>query len=375
MNRVFSLSLILTLIMAWPSAGAAAVDASPNLNSTSATPAGDTVMVKGNGFVIHWKEIDQVLATAKAQNPQAELPPDAAVHVAAQLIEIQLVLQKATSEEKAAGEQEAAGKVADILKTLGQTEFEHRLQATHMTADDLRLKFAQDSTAQTSLTRQLGITVTDEDAKKFFDANPGAYDQPVVARIREILLLTTTDFTDSAAPPLPAATIQTKHELIDKLHQRIHAGEDFATLAKQYNEDPVSKGNGDLLAFPKNEMAFGDLAFAMKPNQISEVITSDEGFRIFQLLEIIPAKKAVFADLDDRIKGMLVGKAKRERAPAYINQLKKEANVEILDSELKKGFADADAQAAENAKAQAAFAAKQAAAEAAAAAGTIPAKP
>jgi parvulin-like peptidyl-prolyl isomerase len=328
--------------------------------TTTGLPADDAVIVKGQGFEIKWRDIDQLLATAKAQNPQAELPADAEVHVVTQLMEIQLVLQKATAEEKSAGNKEADERIAGLLKTLGPTEFDRRLKATHMTADDLRLKFAEDATAQASLTRQLDITATDAEAKKFFDDNPGAYDQPVVARIRELLLLTTSDFSTSDAPPLPAATIQAKRQLIDKLFTRIRGGEDFAALAKQYNEDPVSKDNDDVLAFPKHEMEFGDLAFSMKPNQISNVLVNQDGFRIFQLIEIIPAKKAVFADFDDRIKTMLVGKKKRQLAPAYITQLKKAAEVEVLDPKLKEAMAAAETQAEDAAKAEAALAAKRA---------------
>jgi len=368
-------------LLASPLASAATPDAASATDSsvaspsnTTAMPTADTIVARGKGFVIMQREIDQVLATAKAQDPQHELPPDAELHVISQLIEIQLVLQKATDEEKVAGTKNAEEKVAGIMKTLGPVEFDHRLKTTLMTADDLRLKFAEDDTAQTSLTRQLGINVTDADAKKFFDEHPGAYDQPVLGRVREILLLTTSDFTTSAAPPLPPATIQAKRTLIDELLKRVRAGEDFAALAKQYNEDPISKDSGGELTFKREQMEFGDLAFSMKPNQISDVVTNDEGFRIIQLLEIIPAKKAVFADLDDRLKTMLTGKEKRLLAPAYITQLRKAADVEILDPKLKEAMAAADAQAAETAKAQAEYDARQAAAVKAAASTPI-AKP
>jgi parvulin-like peptidyl-prolyl isomerase len=339
----------------------------PRINAADPDP----VIARGKGFEIRQSAMDQVLATARAKNPNEELPADAEVHVINQLIEMQLVLQKATDEEKAEGRQATDVQFTNIVKSLGEAEFGRRLKATHMTADDLRLMLYQENTAQASLARQLNIHVTDADAKKWFDDHPGAYDQPETACVREILLLTTSDFTTSAAPPLPDAAIQAKHKLIFDLEKRIQSGEDFAALARQYNEDPVSKDNDNKLWFEKDQMEFGDLAYSMKTNQISDVVTNVEGYRIFQLLQIRPAQKAEFAALDERLKTMLVGREKRMQAPAYIEQLRKEADVEILNPGLQAKIAANQAEAAAAAKAQAAFEAKQAAG----AADAQPAKP
>ncbi len=343
-------------------AGVIAFILAPCAHADSATIAGDTVIVRGHGFEIRRSSLDQVLATAKAQNPQAELPADADVRAINQLIDIQLVLQKATAAEKAEGQTQADERFTNILKTFSPAKFERRLQATHMSADDLRRMLLQEDTAQITLTRQLGIKVTDADAKKWFDDHPGAYDQPETVRIREIVLLTTSDFTTpTAAPPLPAATIQAKHKEIFDLYRRVRAGEDFTTLARQYNEDPISKDNAGVLAFRRDQMEFGDLAYAMKPNEISEVVTNDEGYRFFQLLEIVPPKKAGFNDLAERFKTMLAGKQKRELAPVYLEKLRKEAGVEITDARLKTEMAAAGVQAAQAAQSRAEFEARQAA--------------
>jgi parvulin-like peptidyl-prolyl isomerase len=160
---------------------------------------------------------------------------------------------------------------------------------------------------------------------------------------------------------LPAATIEAKHRQIFDLYQRVRAGEDFAALARQYNEDPVSKDNDSKLWFKKDQMEFGALAYSMKTNEISDVVTNTEGYRFFQLLEIRPAKKAEFADMVDTLKKVLIGRQKRMQAPAYIEQLRQAADVEILDAGLKAKVAAAEAEAAEAAKTRAAYEARQAA--------------
>ena len=313
---------------------------------TAGSP-GDSAVAKGNGFVIRRRGIAQLLATARAEHPQDQLPPDAEIHALSQLIEIQLVLQRATDAEKAKGKEITDKRIDYILKTLGPTEFKRRLQLTDMTANDLRTELFQEETAQTSLTRQLGINVTDADAKRFFDAHPGAYDQPAMARARELLLLTCVGYSSAS---LPQEIINEKHKLILDLYKRIQGGEDFATLARQYNEDPVSKDTGGVFSFRENQMEFGDMAFAMKPNQISGVLTNEDGYRILQLLEIIPPKKIEYATIADKLKNALIGEEKRKLAPAYVKQLRKEAEVEILDAKLKAAFAAYDPEVAAGAQ-------------------------
>ena len=360
MNRFkwFCLGALTTVLTGCPVAMAGAGPGSTN--SDNQTTADDAVVARGKGFEIRRREMDQVLATIQARNPQTELPREAEVQVISQLIEIQLVLRGATDEEKREGQQQAEKKFAYIAKTLSATELENRLAATHMTAEDLRRKFAQDETAQRSLARQLGIHVTDTDAQKWFDDHPGAYDEPPMAHVRELLLLTTSDFTTSAAPPLPAATVAAKHQQIFDLYQRVRGGGDFAVLAKQYNEDPITKETGGEVTFRRNQMGYSDLAFAMQPKQMSDVITNEDGFLFFQLLEIIPAKKAELAALNDQLKNMLVGRQKQNLAPAYLKALRAAAAVEILDPGLKAKVAAVEAEAAQAAKTQAEFAAKRA---------------
>lgn len=314
------------------------------LPSASAQAAVDPIIARAKGFEIRQHDLDQVLATAAANDPRGELPPDAGVRSLTHLIEIQLVLTHATEAEKADGKKNADSRVAYILQTLGSSEMQVRLNRTQMTEDDLRLSLSREMSAEESLTRQLGIHVTDADAKKIFDANPGGYDTPGVARIREILLLTTSDYSTSAAPPLPAATVQAKRTLIDNLLERIRAGEDFATLATKYNEDPISKEAGGILAFTKDQMEFGDLALSMKPGQISGVLTNQDGFRIFQLIEIIPPKKGEFSAVAAQIKRGLIADETKTLAPAYIKGLWKEMGVEIMDPKLKAQLAANEAE-------------------------------
>ena len=71
--------------------------------------------------------------------------------------------------------------------------------------------------------------------------------------------------------------------------QRIQAGEDFAALASQLSEDPVSaQQGGDLGFFKHGEMVkpFEEMAFGLKPGVVSDPVRTDFGYHLIQVEEM-----------------------------------------------------------------------------------------
>ncbi|MCL4395207.1 MAG: peptidylprolyl isomerase, partial [Chloroflexi bacterium] len=80
------------------------------------------------------------------------------------------------------------------------------------------------------------------------------------------------------------ATADQAQAILTQLQQ----GKDFATLAKQYSKDEASAANGgDLGWFPKNVMdpQFEAVAFQLKVGEISQVVQTQFGYHIIQVLE------------------------------------------------------------------------------------------
>ncbi len=83
-----------------------------------------------------------------------------------------------------------------------------------------------------------------------------------------------------------------KEELYTKLmdfRRRVEKGESFEELAKVYSEDLGSGKRGGDLGFAKRGAMvapFEAAALRLKPNQMSEVVESEFGFHLIQLLEI-----------------------------------------------------------------------------------------
>jgi parvulin-like peptidyl-prolyl isomerase len=290
------------------------------------------------------------------------IPPQQLLGIESQmlnrLIQIQLLLQKATAADRAVGQTKAEQQLTNLLARAGSQEaFDRQLKAVGMTPDELKTKITQEATATAALTRELGVTVTDAEVANFYAAHPADFEQPETVHVRHILLLTMDPVTRA---PLTADQIAAKRKLIDDILKRARAGEDFTVLATQYSEDPGSKDKGGELApFGHGEMVpqFEAAAFSMKTNTISDVVTTDYGFHIIKLLDITPAKKLALTDkvpmseitIADYIKDKLVQQKTEKLAPPYLANLSKAADVEILDADLKAAAAAAALAAATNA--------------------------
>ncbi|MGD0206790.1 MAG: peptidylprolyl isomerase [Verrucomicrobiota bacterium] len=351
-------------LFALPRVNAASANAATNAPASTATNDnsqaamtalfGDPVIAKGNGFEIKRSELDGVMmgikSTAAARGQT--IPPAQLAQFEGQLldrlIQDQLLLQKATDADRTNGVQKAGLQMNVLLERFGSQEaLERQLKATGMTVAELRSKITQENTAQAVKIRELNITVTDGETKQFYDnpTNLADFEQPEMVHVRHILLMTMDPVTRT---PLAADQQKAKQKQMDDLLKRIRGGADFAALAKQYSEDPGSKDNGgELPAFPRGQMVpeFEAAAFSLTNNQVSDVVTSTYGYHVIKLLDKTPAKKVDYATVAPKIKDFLTQQKTEKLAPAYLEKLRKAADVQILDADLKAAAAAAAAAA------------------------------
>ena len=74
----------------------------------------------------------------------------------------------------------------------------------------------------------------------------------------------------------------------EALLARAKKGEDFAKLARESSDDPTAKQHGGSLgSFDRATMtpAFSNAAFALKPNQLSDVVETEFGFHVIKRTE------------------------------------------------------------------------------------------
>ena len=309
---------------------------------------GNEVIAKGKGFEIKRGQLDDALVSIKstAVARGQTIPPEQMSmfeqQVLDRLIQIQLLLSKATEPDQAKGK-ETSAKRFEAIKTRAGTEesLNRQLKSVGMSQEELRKNMADEATAEAVLERELKVNVTDADVKKFYDDNPAKFEQPEMVRASHILLGTKDQ---SSGTDLTQEQKDAKRKQADGILKRARDGEDFAKLAKEYSEDPGSKDKGGEYTFPRGQMVpeFEAAAFSLKTNQVSDVVTTQFGYHIIRLSEKIPAKKVDFEKVSPDIKDYLKQQQTQKQLPDYMTKLKKEAGLEILDEKLKpKETADA----------------------------------
>lgn len=358
MKMILSAALMAGVISANAVTAPAAAPISTNSSPEATMKAlfGDPVVVKAKGFDIKQSEMDQVLTGAKA-NAAAQgqqLPPEFAIAILNQLITIQSLLQMATPADRAVGATEADLQYTNLVQRFGSVEkFNRQLQAVGMTAADLRAKAAQEATAKAALKRALNINVTDAQAQAFYAKHVADFEQPEMAHVRHILLMTIDPATRT---PLPTNAAAAKRKQIDGLLKQIRGGTDFAALASQYSEDPGSKEKGgELPEFSRGQMVpeFEATAFSMTNNQVSDVVTTQFGYHILKMIALTPAKKFAYTDtlpqinktVSDICKNEVESEQIKALAPDYVKKLRADQSVVIVDPALKALDASVRAQA------------------------------
>ena len=132
---------------------------------------------------------------------------------------------------------------------------------------------------QTSITSS--VSITPEEVKIFFQEMKKSSDIPVMPTTLEI----------SQIIKIPEITLDEKSRIRKKLisfRDRIKNGEDFTVLATLYSDDTESAKNGGELGFVGRGALvpeFESAAFSLKGDQISEVIETQFGYHIIQLIE------------------------------------------------------------------------------------------
>lgn len=124
------------------------------------------------------------------------------------------------------------------------------------------------------------VKVTPAEVQEYFAAYP-ADSLPEIADQYEVSEIT-------IQPAISEAERDRVRGELAELRERIVKGERFSMLAKLYSQDPGSAAKGGELGFfGRGEMVseFETAAFALKPGEVSDIIETQFGFHILQLIE------------------------------------------------------------------------------------------
>ncbi len=209
----------------------------------------------------------------------------------------------------------------------GEEQLTKALADAGVTRDDYALRVRENLIVQDTLRAivEENSKVSDEEIQPFYDANKDKFKQPPTVRASHILLRVPPQAGDDAKAA--------KRAQIEALQARLKNGEDFAALAKEFSEDPGSKERGgDLGFFAQGRMVpeFDLVAFALKTNEVSDIVTTQFGFHILKVTDQQPAKDLNFDEVKENIAQGLKRRKSSEAVNKHVAELRKTAKVEIL---------------------------------------------
>jgi len=302
----------------------------------------DPVLARGKGLEIKRSQVDEQFAAFRANRAAAgqAIPPSQRAQVEAdildKLIATRLCLNRATEADKTKAQEIAKEFIAEQIKQVSSEQsFNRQLLVMGLTPEQFRAQITEQAIVKAVIDRELKDkrTITEAEAKKFYEENPKLFEQPEMVRVSHIL----TSVLDSVTGrELSGEQKLQKRELAEKLLKRAKAGEDFTKLIKEFSEDKNAKDRDGEYTFALKDKRyvlppeFEGAAFSLATNQLSDIVVSPYGYHIIKSWERIRPKKADFAEVEGRIKETLKQEAVQKELPEFIAGLRKEAGVEIL---------------------------------------------
>ncbi len=227
------------------------------------------------------REYDNYLVQGNQPNPTIKC------QVLQQLLTQKLLAQQAVIDSVIVKDDEVDNEVDKRMRYFvqragGQEKLEAFLgKSTIQYKDELRPDVRELLTAQRmqqKITEK--ISVTPQDVKNYFNSIPKD-SLPSINKEVEIAQIVFN-------PKLTKEEKQLSREKAESLRERIKKGEDFATLATLYSQDPGSAPAGGDLGFADRSTfvkEFAAMAFKLKAGEISPVFETDFGFHFLQVIE------------------------------------------------------------------------------------------
>lgn len=241
------------------------------------------------------------------------------------LIERELLYQESQKVGIKVDDKKIDDQLAAIKKRFpGEAEFKIALGKMNLTEDEVKTQITRGLAIRQLIEQQVTskIVVTDVETKAYYDGNPQMFKQPEQVKASHILIK-----VDAAATEAQKAEARNK---IEAVQQKIKNGGDFAELAKEYSEGPSNTRGGDLGFFRRGQMVkpFDDAVFNMKTNEVSGIIETRFGYHIIKVYDKKPEETLAYADVKDKLNQRMKQEKVEKDAELYINQLKKDANIE-----------------------------------------------
>jgi peptidyl-prolyl cis-trans isomerase SurA len=310
----------------------------------------EQVLVRVNGDILTKTELEQrQIAALRQRDPNFRPESDAALQKA--LLEVTpgvivdavdelLLVQRGRELGYSLGNEQFHNIIENIKKENKletDEQFQAALKQEGLTLDDLRKQLERQMLV--SRVQQLEvmgkISVSEDEAKEFYEANKNTFTTAPQITLREILVAV----PESTKGVNVAADDDAKAKA-EELRKRAVAGEPFARLASE-SSDAASKANGGLIGpLSRDDIApeFQKLLDAMKPGEMTQPIRAQRGYQIIKLESSTARKVKTLDEARQEIADRIANQKRQGQMEKYLEQLRQQAIIDWKNDEIKKAF-------------------------------------
>jgi len=304
-----------------------------------------------NGKPIERSEVDRIYENnlgESHQTPSRVQSDIMRLNILRQLIDEEIVMQRAAKQNLVATDEEVSDKLNEIKAPFTQEEFQKRLDSQHLTLDELKREIRRNRTEEKLFNKEITsrINITDADITNYYNDHKADFNL-----IEPNYHLAQMVVTVSPMPPQQVGNLQNSKAMndadakrkIEMLHNRLESGEDFAALAMNFSENPGTAGNGGDMGFISESQLRADAevyaALAkLKPGQITEILPvygaanskQAVGYAIYKLIDREAAGQRQLNDprVQQAIRQQLRDSREQLLKNAFLEMLRNQARVE-----------------------------------------------
>jgi peptidyl-prolyl cis-trans isomerase SurA len=327
----------------------AAAPAAQAQNVAPQSPYGGTtvedIVARVNDQIITRSDYDRALAEVDQEARQhgaTTMQEISAGHkdLLRNLIDQQLWLSKG-KELSITGDTELIKRLDEIRKQYKLDTIEDLEKAAKqqgVSFEDFKANIRNSIITQQVMREQVGASIrfTPGEAERYYEQHKADYQQTESLQLSEIMISTggTTDAAKLAAAKAKADDIET----------RIHAGGDFAQLAKSFSDGPTASQGGDLGQFLRGALPklLEEKTFPLKTGQVTEPILTRQGYIILKVNQHVPGGAKPYKEVQEQVEEAFYMERMEPAIRGYLTKMREEAYIDI-----KPGYTDSGASAKE----------------------------
>jgi peptidyl-prolyl cis-trans isomerase SurA len=311
----------------------------------TAKQEGADVMATVNGRKITRTEVEKYYnnQTADApQKPSQEQADSLRLSILRELIDNEILMQRAEKMGLLATDEEINRKLAEIKAPYTQEEFDKRLKDRNITLDDFKRDLRRSITIEKVLNKEVTskINISDEDITRYYDQHKAEFNL-IEPQYHLAQILVTTQ-PNPQVKNVKAQNESDARKKVQMIENRLDSGEDFATVAMSYSEQPETSQNGGDLGFvPESSLKTDRIAYEavnkLKSGQYTAVLVVADpnshqtyGFRIVKLISKESAGQRELKDprVQQAIREQLRDRREQLLKAAYYESIRDKASVQ-----------------------------------------------